>query len=103
MKEKHGSKASIISSDVVQTVSVVSDLADAEIKPFRLTNMFHRHPLIDPDAVATKRSVYDDPHLAPHYWPGKNYENLHRFDPTVRWTYREERVCLFRFAPDTKW
>jgi hypothetical protein len=36
--------------------------------------------------------VYDEPDLAAHYWPKKEYENLHRFDPKARWTYREEQV-----------
>jgi len=47
---------------------------------------------IDLDAIATKRSVYDDPNLAQYYWPKENYENLHRFDVAARWTIREERV-----------
>jgi hypothetical protein len=38
--------------------------------------------------------VYDDPDLASHYWPKEDYENLHRFDPKARWTYREEQALL---------
>ncbi|KAJ7885110.1 allantoate permease [Mycena olivaceomarginata] len=48
----------------------------------------------DPDAISTRRSVYDDPDLAAHYWPKKDYENLHRFDPKARWTYREEQALV---------
>jgi hypothetical protein len=50
---------------------------------------------IDLDAVATPRSVYDDPVLAPHYMPNADYENIHRFDVSARWTHREELVRAF--------
>lgn len=56
--------------------------------------LFNRAKFVthDADAIATRRSVYDDPVLAPNYWPTKRYENLHRFDPKARWTFKEERV-----------
>lgn len=78
-----------------ETKVVVDDLVDAEPEPFKLWNFLFRRHLYVPrnlDAISTRRSVYDDPNLAPHYWPKPEYENIHRFDVKVRWTAREERV-----------
>ena len=46
----------------------------------------------DPDSIATVRSVFDDPVLAPYYTPKPEYENAHRFDVKERWTVREENT-----------
>jgi len=56
----------------VDTHSVDDDLVDAEPEPFKLYNYLFRRYLYEPkdldsDAIAIRRSVYDDPHLAPHY------------------------------------
>ncbi|RKK88222.1 putative transporter [Fusarium oxysporum] len=55
---------------------------------------WQRRPRQDGEAVATRRSVFDDPDMARRYQPRPDWENLHRFDPSERWTFNEERKVI---------
>lgn len=65
---------------------------------FPLFNFFRRRkpqaPKVDLDAIATQPSVYDDPDQAQYYAAHEKYENLHRFNPSARWTWREEHAVI---------
>ncbi|KAJ2915854.1 hypothetical protein MD484_g4575, partial [Candolleomyces efflorescens] len=99
-----GSKSSSLTdlSDEKAAVQVdtrkvsADDLVDEEPTPFRWSDWLLRRKGAprDANAISTRRSVYDDPVLAKHYWPKDSYENTHRFDPDARWTYAEERALV---------
>jgi hypothetical protein len=57
----------------------------------RLLGVRKRSAFDDPDAVATQESVYDGP-LASAYAPSDEWENKAAFDPSFRWTNREEKA-----------
>ncbi|GBE77550.1 hypothetical protein SCP_0104270 [Sparassis crispa] len=59
----------------------------AEDRPQR---SFWRRAHRELDCVATQPSVFDDPATLEVYRPPAVYENVHRFDPDARWTWREE-------------
>ncbi|TRX89895.1 hypothetical protein FHL15_009167 [Xylaria flabelliformis] len=51
---------------------------------------FQRRKDYDPHAIATQPSVYDVEGIKDQYKPRTNWENAHRFDPLMRWTWSEE-------------
>ncbi|GAA6003850.1 hypothetical protein JCM10207_006435 [Rhodosporidiobolus poonsookiae] len=71
----------------LQPRPTANTLGDALLRLLRLRPQRVRP---DPDAIATVESVYDGP-FANEYAPHPKWENLHLFDPSFRWTYREER------------
>lgn len=61
-------------------------------KSHAITSLFKRRKRHNPDDIATQPSVYDDPVQGQYFQPNPKYENLHRFDPTETWTWKEEEV-----------
>ncbi|RKK90217.1 putative transporter [Fusarium oxysporum] len=83
------SSKSIPSTKVIPLIATLPLAAPEEPRSW-----WQRRPRHDGEAVATRRSVFDDPDMARRYQPRPDWENLHRFDPSERWTFNEERKVI---------
>nr|VWO98472.1 Laccase-2 (EC (Benzenediol:oxygen oxidoreductase 2) (Diphenol oxidase 2) (Urishiol oxidase 2) [Ganoderma boninense] len=81
---------SITKGSFSPTTSVLEVPPEAASVPLKETRSFWRKPKHELDSIATQPSVFDDPVTLEIYRPPAVWENVHRFDPSARWTWREE-------------
>ncbi|KAI6081747.1 hypothetical protein F4821DRAFT_264618 [Hypoxylon rubiginosum] len=70
--------------------------ADQPTSLHPILSLFKRKQKHGPDEIATQPSVYDDPVKADQFKLSPKYENLHRFNPSFRWTWQEEEKLVKR-------
>ena len=94
--DKHAASSSLKSTDSSNGAKREPLPLQEDLPPPTLASLWRRTAKVDPSAVATQPSVFDDPERAKFFQPRPDYENLHRFDPDFRWTWAEEKVRIQR-------